>query len=60
MKPCWLKNSRFWCGKVIVTPLRISKVGRYPKPFSMPSKRRLEKDHGTIWLMHFEGNEDSE
>ena len=43
-----------------VDELRISKVARYPKPFPTLPKRKLEKDEDTLWMMRFEGNEDSE
>ncbi len=43
-----------------VDELRISKVGRYPKPFSKLPQRKLEKDEETLWMMRFEGNENSE
>ena len=43
-----------------VDELRISKAGRYPKPFPMLPKRKLEKDEDTLWMMRFEGSENSE
>lgn len=43
-----------------VDELRISKVGRYPKPFSKLPQRKLEKDEDTLWMMRFEGSENSE
>ena len=43
-----------------VDELRISKVARYPQAFPALPKRKLEKDEDTLWMMRFEGNEDSE
>ncbi len=43
-----------------VDELRISKVGRYPKPFPTLPKRKLDNDEDTLWMMRFEASEDSE
>lgn len=40
-----------------VDELRISKVGRYPKPFSKLPQRKLDNDEDTLLLLRLDGSE---